>query len=163
MPKQVLVIQGGGAGAHAIDADLAASLARLPGGEFEVRYPLARSITKPWSSRTRLAAQSSCGCSPRLKALGLLHRSTPKATRSSSRLAAALRGGSRVARRNVYTTTWSRRTSSSIISSATATVTSSCVSRWAAIQTVHRGVRRDVPGHSLRRSPSDTVHSRQLM
>ena len=29
MPKQVLVIQGGGAGAHAIDADLAASLARL--------------------------------------------------------------------------------------------------------------------------------------
>jgi len=34
MPKQVLFIQGGGQGAHAIDADLAASLARLLGGEW---------------------------------------------------------------------------------------------------------------------------------
>ena len=39
MPKQVLFIQGGGQGAHATDADLAANLAQLLGGEFEVRYP----------------------------------------------------------------------------------------------------------------------------
>ena len=39
MLKQVLFIQGGGEGAHAIDSDLAANLARRLGGEYEVRYP----------------------------------------------------------------------------------------------------------------------------
>jgi predicted alpha/beta hydrolase family esterase len=39
VPKQVLFIQGGGEGAHALDADLAASLAHLLGEDFEVRYP----------------------------------------------------------------------------------------------------------------------------
>jgi hypothetical protein len=47
MPKQVLFIQGGGEGAHAIDADLAASLARLLGGEFEVRYPFMPNEAAP--------------------------------------------------------------------------------------------------------------------
>ena len=39
MPKQVLFTQGGGEGAHATDADLAANLAHRLGAEFEVRYP----------------------------------------------------------------------------------------------------------------------------
>jgi predicted alpha/beta hydrolase family esterase len=47
MPKQVLFIQGGGEAAHAIDADLAASLARLLGGEFEVRYPFMPNEAAP--------------------------------------------------------------------------------------------------------------------
>ena len=38
-PKQVLFIQGGGEGAHAIDADLASNLAHLLGTEYELRYP----------------------------------------------------------------------------------------------------------------------------
>jgi hypothetical protein len=47
MPKQVLFIQGGGEGAHATDSDLAASLARLLGGEFEVRYPFMPNEAAP--------------------------------------------------------------------------------------------------------------------
>jgi len=47
MPKQVLFIQGGGEGAHAIDSDLAASLARLLGGEYEVRYPFMPNEAAP--------------------------------------------------------------------------------------------------------------------
>jgi predicted alpha/beta hydrolase family esterase len=47
MRKQVLFIQGGGEGAHAIDADLAASLARLLGGEFEVRFPFMPNEAAP--------------------------------------------------------------------------------------------------------------------
>jgi predicted alpha/beta hydrolase family esterase len=47
MPKQVLFIQGGGEGAHATDADLAARLARLLGDEFEVRYPFMPNEAAP--------------------------------------------------------------------------------------------------------------------
>jgi len=47
MPKQVLFIQGGGEGAHAIDSDLAANLARRLGGEYEVRYPFMPNEAAP--------------------------------------------------------------------------------------------------------------------
>jgi len=47
MPKQVLFIQGGGEGAHAIDSDLAASLARRLGGKYEVRYPFMPNEAAP--------------------------------------------------------------------------------------------------------------------
>ncbi len=39
MKKQVLFIQGGGAGAYEADGKLAASLQEALGAEYEVRYP----------------------------------------------------------------------------------------------------------------------------
>lgn len=47
MPKQVLFIQGGGEGAHAIDSHLATSLARRLGGQYEVRYPFMPNEAAP--------------------------------------------------------------------------------------------------------------------
>ena len=58
MPKQVLFIQGGGEGAHAIDADLAASLACLLGGEFEVHYPFMPNEAAPEYLNWEHAARS---------------------------------------------------------------------------------------------------------
>jgi len=40
MRKQVLFVQGAGAGAHAEDAKLAASLGKALGADYEMRYPL---------------------------------------------------------------------------------------------------------------------------
>jgi len=60
MPKQVLFIQGGGEGAHAIDADLAASLARLLGGEW--RRPSRRNRSPGPCAELATMEDDACLC-----------------------------------------------------------------------------------------------------